>query len=138
MHGSINNKHTKFEGDRVYNVFYPFPEDRELVQIEAIPEFMPHLMTWSPVTMGREGKVSLGRVVRVMAKYLGNMTEEEVNMVAPRIAKISREYEINAIDTYDECAIIHCHINDQPYSCVITVMNLIEDNGHWLRRDTLN
>lgn len=138
-YGAVNNKYHK-PGSvvKLYEFSRPFPEDSKLKQIEATQEYMPHLATWAPVALGREGKVSFGRIIRTMSKYLGNMSPEEVSMIAPMIAHIARTYEINAIDTFDECAIIHCHINDEPYSCVITVMNLIEDNAHWLCRDTLN
>lgn len=124
----------------MYNVSYPFPDNDVLVQVEAIPEQMPHLMTWAPVAVPREGKLSLLFVARRLQKYFVNMLDEEVALIAPRIHYLSTFQEINDIEMYDDTAIIHCHVDGKPYSCVITVMNMIDldVDYHWHRRDSLN
>lgn len=168
MYGSINQKaremsnalyaEGKLTRDRetgvqgiksLYKVSYPFDGNDVLIQAEAIPECMPHLMTWAPVTVPREGKLGMLYVSRIIGKYLANMTDEEIALVAPRIHYLFCFQEINAIDTYNECAIVHCHINGKPYSLTITVMNMIpeieegdsmpfSDATHWHRRESLN
>ncbi|ARV77024.1 hypothetical protein PHABIO_393 [Pseudomonas phage Phabio] len=126
----------------IYNVSYPIDGADSLVQVEAIPEFMPHLVTWSSVAVPRKGKLGLFAVNRLVKKHLNNMVEEERKLVGPMIYQLVLLHEINAVDVYDETFILHCTINGEAKSAVITVFNLIEKNSetenHLWRRDSLN
>jgi len=126
----------------LYNISYPIDGADSLLQVEAIPEFMPHLISWSNVAVPREGKLSLLWVSRRIRKYLENMTDDERTLVAEQIYSLFLLHEINDIDLFDEGFFLHCTVNGAARSAVVTVFNMIQPDSLYAedmcRRDSIN
>lgn len=126
----------------LYSISYPIDGADSLIQVEAIPEFMPHLISWSTVAVPREGKLSLLWISRRISKYLENMADDERTMVAEQIYSLFLLHEINDIDLFDEGFFLHCTINGVARSAVVTVFNMIQPDSLYAedmcRRDSIN
>lgn len=126
----------------LYSISYPIDGADSLIQVEAIPEFMPHLISWSTVAVPREGKLSLLWISRRISKYLENMADDERTMVAEQVYSLFLLHEINDIDLFDEGFFLHCTINGVARSAVVTVFNMIQPDSLYAedmcRRDSIN
>lgn len=126
----------------LYTLSEPIADAPGLLLVEAISEFMPHLISWAPVTTARVGNVCYLSMVRETSKYLANMLPDEQIVVAKQLHHIYTLYGIQAIDTYPDSFIVYVNINGVQRSMVVAVLNMIEEDSIYMnelqRRDTLN
>ncbi len=119
----------------------PLMDDKLLFNVEALPEFMPHLLTFAPVEVERKNLI-LGdeRVFQLIENYIENMTDEEALVIRNQIDRINVVYGIRSIECYKDSFIVHFNMGKKPMSAIIAVLNMVDgvDTFEYAHRTSLN
>lgn len=119
----------------------PLMDDKLLFTVEALPEFIPHLLTYAEVAVERR-ELILGdeRVFQLLENYIENMTDEEVLIVRNQLDRINVVYGIRSIECYKDSFIVHFNMGKKPMSAIVAVFNMIDgvDSFEYAYRDSLN
>lgn len=114
----------------IYTTHTPFSHDTSLIQVESIPEFMPHLVTWAPVTAPRKGLLSEDAVAQMVGRYLINMTDEELLVVRAQVVRLHQRYGITGIDCYPDSFTIHTDLDQAgAQSMTVCVFNMMDSKA---------
>lgn len=110
----------------LYSVTHPFEKDVAIVSVEAIPEFMPHLIQWSEVAVGRTALFNDSHVTALLGRYLINMTDDELLVVRSQVVHVHQVYGISGIECYPDSFVVHTNIGGKAQSMVVCVFNMMD------------
>jgi hypothetical protein len=100
-----------------------------LHSIHATADYLPHLIVWSPTTVGRIGRMDSKEVFDRVSGHLSNLVDEEHAVVVEQLVTVLNKYRVTDVDVYPDSFTLHAVIEGVDYSMVVAVVNMMSEFG---------